>query len=79
MSLIFAQDPNKSRQQKRLEQEQEKGHMEKEMNEALMAMQERDAIKEAQRKLHGSSKIRIATPGAKVPGTPKHTPKRFGL
>ena len=73
-------DPNKTRMQKRLEQDAEKGHMETEMQQALELMKKREAEKEEERKLKSSVKVRIATPGARIePGTPKHTPKRFGL
>ncbi len=49
------------------------------MSEALLAMNEKEALKESERKASMSVKIRIATPGVKAPGTPRHTPKRFGL
>ncbi len=79
MYFLLIQDSSKSRQQKRLEQEQEKTHMESEMAEALQMIQSREAAKEAERRQSSTARVRIATPGAKTPSSSRHTPKRFGL
>ncbi len=73
------QDSVEARVQRRKEQAEETAHMEKEMQEALAAMKDREAQEEASRKA-GLRVIRIATPGApREPGTPRQTPRRFGI
>eukprot|EP00049_Salpingoeca_infusionum_P009535 m.161443 g.161443 ORF g.161443 m.161443 type:complete len:1244 (+) comp14363_c0_seq1:130-3861(+) len=53
-------------------------YMEKEMEEALALMKERDELEEKQRQRHVRA-TPIATPGRRTPNTPKATPKRFGI
>lgn len=63
---------------KRKQQEDEHSYMEDEMQEAQRKLDERRAL--ADEDVRASvRKTRIATPGVRAPGTPRHTPKRFGL
>lgn len=68
-----------SRALRKQQKEKESKHMEAEMKAAMASMKERQARSEASiKKLQSSN--RIATPGARrEPGTPRYTPKRFGM
>lgn len=64
---------------RRKEQAEETKHMEKEMEEALQSMRQREEHEEAARRSAVRS-TRIATPGTRRdPGTPRVTPRRFGI
>jgi len=73
------QESVESRVLRRQQKEKESKHMEAEMQEAMQSMKERQAMAEASvKKQQGQN--RIDTPGARrEPGTPRYTPKRFGM
>ncbi|EDQ91715.1 uncharacterized protein MONBRDRAFT_19544 [Monosiga brevicollis MX1] len=79
-NIFFSvKDSAEARLRRKKENDQESKHMEQEMTEALNAMRARDASREQERKALSRS-IRIATPGSRrEPGTPRSTPRRFGL